>query len=119
LLTDFFRFSRICVFEIVLKLYQKRLKRLIKFSNEWLALNIKNAQEEHKSNLFKNALYERIRDNIKKRTDKMEAIYSLENGDGEKRCGFFDPSTTYGGPQVEEPVRIDKNIENLEKSRKN
>ena len=49
----------------------------------------------------------------------MEAIYSLENGDGEKRCGFFDPSTTYGGPQVEEPVRIDKNIENLEKSRKN
>ena len=34
----------------------------------------------------------------------MLSIYSNTNEDGEKRCGYFDPTTTYGGPQIDTPV---------------
>ena len=33
-------------------------------------------------------------------------IYNNENEDGEKRCGYFDPLTTHGGPQLNQPVSL-------------
>jgi len=33
----------------------------------------------------------------------MLEIYNRENEDGEKRCGYFDPLTTHGGPQLNQP----------------
>ena len=36
----------------------------------------------------------------------MLKAYNLENDKGERRCGYFDPLTTHGGPQLEKPVSL-------------
>lgn len=81
----------------------QRLRRLIKFADEWLNLNIRDAEDSPATKQFRDKLRERIRDNINKRTTRMLTIYDRTNEDGERRCGFFDAQTTYGGPQLEAP----------------
>ena len=50
--------------------------------------------------------YNRFTNNISSKTARMLHIYNNENEDGEKRCGYFDPLTTHGGPQLNQPVSL-------------
>ena len=83
----------------------QRLDRLVKFSKEWLSLNIRDAEGSKASNKFRNNFYNRVLGHIEKRADRMLKVYNAgweENG--KRRCGYYDPTTTYGGPQVVPPV---------------
>jgi len=81
----------------------QRLNRLVKFSREWLQLNIRDAEDSPATKQFRDALFKRLSDKIKRKTDRMLVVYNRENDRGEKRCGYFDPTTTYGGPQLVAP----------------
>jgi hypothetical protein len=89
----------------------QRLRRLIKFSNEWLNINIRDAEGSASTNEFRSKLHGRIQDNIQRRTDRMLKVFNAVNDDGEQRCGFFDPTTTYGGPQLNAPDLNDEKKE--------
>jgi hypothetical protein len=86
----------------------KRLTRLVKFSKEWLQVNIRDNEESVAQFKRRKNYYDRVVDNIDKRSDRMLKIYEKTNPDGERRCGFFDPTTTYGGPQLEAPELNEK-----------
>jgi acyl carrier protein len=58
---------------------------------------------------FRTRAYDRIHGNIENKTGKMLQIYANTKGpDGPRRCGYFDPTTTYGGPQESPPELNDK-----------
>jgi hypothetical protein len=104
-----------------LKTPPQRLKRLIQFANEWLSTNIRDS-DEGPSNSIKKKIHDRIKANVEKRTTRMLTYYNRENPNtGEKRCGFYDENTTYGGPQVEAPKltqnKIDRRKAYLESQR--
>jgi len=47
----------------------------------------------------------RLVNKIDGKTKMMLKVYGkTKDGSQEKRCGYYDPSTTYGGPQIEAPV---------------
>ena len=81
------------------------MRTLNKRAKIWLQDNIKAAAEGDADALvsFRNKAYNRIQANIDSKTGKMLKIYGQENQNGDKRCGYFDPTTTYGGPQESPP----------------
>lgn len=86
----------------------KRMKRLVKFAKQWLEDNIKNNESSPATKKFRVALHDRLLNKIENKTKKMLEVYGKTNDDGERRCGYYDPSTTYGGPQIEAPELNDK-----------
>lgn len=87
----------------------KRMKRLVKFAKQWLEDNIKNNEESSVSKKYRHNLYSRLVDKIERKTNRMLEVYErTKEGTDEKRCGYYDESTTYGGPQVEAPELNDK-----------
>lgn len=84
----------------------KRLNRLVKFSEEWLQTNIGNAENSSATKQFRENYVKRKVKQIKKVAQRFESVYSAKNPKtGELRCGYYDPTTTYGGPQ-EVPPKI-------------
>lgn len=87
----------------------QRLDRLVKFSKEWLSLNIRDAEGSKASKKFRNNFYNRVLGHIEKRADRMIKVYNAGwEEHGKRRCGYYDPQTTYGGPQVVPPEINDK-----------
>lgn len=90
---------------------KKRMDALNQKAKLWLQQNIETAKQGDPDALvsFRKRAYKRILDNINVKTLKMYNIYSNTNDStGVKRCGYFDPSTTYGGPQ-ESPPKLNDN----------
>ena len=85
----------------------QRLNRLVKFSEEWLQTNIGNAENSSATKQFRENYVKRKVKQIKKVAQRFEKVYSAKNPKtGELRCGYYDPTTTYGGPQEVPPVSL-------------
>jgi len=84
---------------------EKRMKQLNRFSAEWLKEHILTSApgDTDKLKARREKAYKRFTNNITNKTSRMLRIYNNENEDGEKRCGYFDPLTTHGGPQLNQP----------------
>jgi len=91
----------------------KRMKQLNSFSTEWLKQHILTPASGDSDKLIKRRenAFARFKTNIATKTEKMLEIYNRENEDGEKRCGYFDPLTTHGGPQLNQPDLANKKQE--------
>lgn len=79
----------------------KRMNQLNRFSTEWLREHILNAGTDESNTLkaYRKNTFDRLTENIKNKSEKMMEVYNETNDRGERRCGYFDPTTTHGGPQ--------------------
>jgi len=81
---------------------EKRLKKLNIKSKTWLQEHIKTPVEGERDakKEFRLNKYNAVMKNIENKTTQMLKVYNTVNEDGEKRCGYFDPTVTNGGPQA-------------------
>jgi len=84
---------------------EKRMKQLNRFSQEWLRQHIETTSSDpgKRELRLRKHHFDRFSRNISEKTKMMLKVYNLENDKGERRCGYFDPLTTHGGPQLEKP----------------
>lgn len=90
---------------------EQRMDRLVTFWKKWTDDNIRNNVESTASQKMKDNLHDKLVDKVTKVSERMLSIYSNTNDDGEKRCGYFDPTTTYGGPQIDTPSLNEEKVQ--------
>lgn len=90
----------------------KRLTRLKSMAIAWMDSNVINNPGSPATSEFRDLRGNQLISNIEKKASKMKELFDRVNDDGDKRCGFYDPTVPNGGPQPYEvfvnPTKQDK-----------